>query len=232
MLGEHPAVVRLMKGIFNSNPPKPRYTTTWKVETVTTLLQSWGPNRDLDLKTLTRKLTMLLALTSAGRTSDLCLLSTRLIGKQSGGWKFRLEGLRKTSGPSKPCPSLFFPEFRQARDLCPVKCLEVYLERTAGHRGALTPLLLTTQKPFRPAARDTVANWIKLVLAQAGIDTSVFKAHSTRGAATSKALETGVPLVEILAAADWSSEATFNRFYRRPSDTRGHFGTQVLGVQS
>ncbi|XP_042142878.1 uncharacterized protein LOC121833542 [Ixodes scapularis] len=227
-LGEHPSVVRLMKGVFNSNPPKHRYPTTWRVETVTTLLQSWGPNKDLSLKMLTSKLAMLLALASAGRTSDLCLLSTCHIRKQSAGWELGLSGLRKTSGASKPLPTLFFPAFEEVRELCPVECLQVYLERTAGLRGAHTQLLLTTQKPFRPAARDTVAHWIKHTLMLAGIDTSVFKAHSTRGAATSKAVEVGVPLADILAAADWSSEATFNRFYRRQSDTRAHFGTQVL----
>ncbi|XP_042143625.1 uncharacterized protein LOC121833966 [Ixodes scapularis] len=188
-LGEHPSVVRLMKGVFNSNPPKPRYPTTWRVETVTTLLQSWGPNKDLSLKMLTSKLAMLLALASAGRTSDLCLLSTCHIRKQSAGWELGLSGLRKTSGASKPLPTLFFPAFEEVRELCPVECLQVYLERTAGLRGAHTQLLLTTQKPFRPAARDTVAHWIKHTLTFAGIDTSVFKAHSTRGAATSKAVE-------------------------------------------
>ncbi|CAN7998172.1 unnamed protein product [Ixodes hexagonus] len=229
-LGEHPAVVRLMNRVFNSNPPKPRYSSTWKVETVTALLQSWGSNRDLSLKTLTSKLTMPLALTSAGRTSDLCLLSTRHIRKQQAGWELQLDGLRKTSGPAKPSPTLFFPVFRQTRDLCPVECLEVYLEKSAEHRGAHTQLLLTTQKPFRPAARDTVGNWIKQTLAQAGIDTSVFKAHSTRGAATSKALEAGVPLTNILATADWSSDSSFNRFYRRHTDARAHFGAQVLST--
>ncbi|XP_040065750.1 uncharacterized protein LOC115308775 [Ixodes scapularis] len=195
-LEEHPAVVRLMKGVFNSNPPppppKPRYPTTSKVETVKAFLQSWGPNKDLSLKTLSSKLAMLLALASAGRTSDLCMLSTCHIQKQSTGWELALSGLRKTSGASKPLPALFFPAFKEVRELCPVECLQVYLERTAELRGAHKQLLLTTQRPFRPAARDTVAHWIKRTPTLAGIDTSVFKAHSTRGAATSKAMEVEV----------------------------------------
>ncbi|XP_040066984.1 uncharacterized protein LOC120840475 [Ixodes scapularis] len=152
-LGEHPAVVRLMKGVFNSNPPKPRYPTTWKVETVTTLLQSWGPNKDLSLKTLSSKLAMLLALASAGRTSDLCLLSTCHIQKQSTGWELALSGLRKTSGASKPLPTLFFPAFKEVGELCPVECLQVYLERAAELRGAHKQLLLTIYaKAFPPSS--------------------------------------------------------------------------------
>ena len=53
----------------------------------------------------------------------------------------------------------------------------------------------------------------------AGIDTSVFKAHSVRGASTSSALDRGVPMQDILATADWSRESTFRRFYYRPKES-------------
>ncbi|CAN7982324.1 unnamed protein product, partial [Ixodes hexagonus] len=189
-LGQHPAVSRLLKGIFNTNPPQPRYSVTWRVDTVTTFLSSLGPNDDLSLRQLTYKLVMLLALTSAGRAADLCMLSTSSIRKLPSGWE---------------TDSL----------LCPVQALECYLTRTASLRNSATAVLLTTQKPFHPASRDTVANWIRRTLSLAGIDTKVFKAHSTRGASTSKAFQAGVPLSEILEAVDWSSANTFNRFYQR-----------------
>ena len=44
------------------------------------------------------------------------------------------------------------------------------------------------------------------VLFKAGIDTSVFKAHSIRGATTSAAAEAGMSIPETLEAADWSSQ--------------------------
>ena len=39
-VGQHPLVTRLMKGIANERPPKPRYTTTWDVTKVTTYLSA------------------------------------------------------------------------------------------------------------------------------------------------------------------------------------------------
>ena len=48
----------------------------------------------------------------------------------------------------------------------------------------------------------------------AGIDSQVFKAHSTRGAATSTALRAAIP--EIVRIADWTNENTFKKFYYRP----------------
>ena len=44
------------------------------------------------------------------------------------------------------------------------------------------------------------------------INTQHFSAHSTRGAATSKAKFVGVSTKDILKAANWSSSSTFTRF--------------------
>lgn len=41
-LGEHLLVSRVMRGIFNTNPPRPRYSSTWSVGTVTSYLKSLG----------------------------------------------------------------------------------------------------------------------------------------------------------------------------------------------
>lgn len=49
----------------------------------------------------------------------------------------------------------------------------------------------------------------------AGIDTTKYRGHSTRGAATSNLSSKGFSVAEILARANWSSERTFNKFYRR-----------------
>ena len=51
---------------------------------------------------------------------------------------------------------------------------------------------------------------------KAGIDTSIFKAHSTRGAAASAAAAAGITTADILKAADWGSESVFTKFYYKP----------------
>ena len=60
--------------------------------------------------------------------------------------------------------------------------------------------------------------WIKTVLSDAGIDTSIFKAHIVRGPATSAAYNKGVPAENILKLANWSNETTFRRFYLRSAE--------------
>ena len=56
---------------------------------------------------------------------------------------------------------------------------------------------------------STVGRWIKSVLLSAGIDTSVFKPHSVRGAAVNNAYIMGVQNIEILRTADWTNERTY-----------------------
>ena len=63
-------------------------------------------------------------------------------------------------------------------------------------------LLITVGKPHKPATRNTVARLVKQELTVAGIDTSIYKAHSCRSASSSKAKEIGIPYTEILKRVD------------------------------
>ena len=74
-VGQRPLVVRLLKGLFNQRPPKPRYSRTWNVTKMLTYLKSLGSNESLSLKLLTQRLAMLLALILRHRSSDLVRLS-------------------------------------------------------------------------------------------------------------------------------------------------------------
>jgi hypothetical protein len=61
-MGRLPFVKQLLKGVFNRNPPRPKYFSTWNVKEVVSLLASWGPNDQLNLMQLSKKLATLLAL--------------------------------------------------------------------------------------------------------------------------------------------------------------------------
>ncbi len=76
-VGKHPMVTRLMQGIYNKRPPTPRYSSTWDVRLVTSYIKGLGRNDLLDLKQLSLKLTMLMALVSANRSSELAALDLR-----------------------------------------------------------------------------------------------------------------------------------------------------------
>ena len=107
--------------------------------------------------------------------------------------------------------------------------LEEYVIRTAQLRGSSSQLLLCHTKPHGPASKDTISRWIKQVMFDAGIDTSIFKRHSTRSAATSAAKLASVPLDEIMATAGWRSNSVFAVYYHKPISSAGTFVNAVLG---
>lgn len=88
-------------------------------------------------------------------------------------------------------------------------------------------LFISLIKPYNPVSSATIARWLKSIRAKAGVDTSIFKAHSIRAASTSAAAGAGVTTNDILNAADWSSESVFHKFYYKPEQTN-QFGVSLL----
>ena len=216
-VGQHPLVIRLLKGILNLRPAMPCYQSSWDVSLVLDYFRAQSENIDLPLKTLSHKLAMLLALTAPKRSSELQLLDTRFMRLHPEGVEFRLPGLTKTSSEIS---LVFFTKFERDHNLCVLHCLQAYMEKTRVSHPILAPaqpnqLLISYRRPHAPVKSCTIARWIKSVLGKAGIDTNIFKAHSTRSASTLRALSGGVSLEEVLKMVDWSGPSIFNRFYYR-----------------
>ena len=115
--------------------------------------------------------------------------------------------------------------------LCVVALLKEYIDRTRHLRKKEDQLLISYMKPFKAVTRDTVRRWILLVMSLAGIDTDLFKAHSTRSAATSAAHRRHVPVADIMKAASWRQESTFVKFYKREVEKKNtHFAHAVLSL--
>ena len=58
-----------------------------------------------------------------------------------------------------------------------------------------------------------MAGWVITILGSAGIDTSLFTAHSTKAASTSKAKAKGLSLEDILKRVNWSDKSTSQKHY-------------------
>ena len=232
-IGSHPMVSRLLKGAFHERPPQPRYSATWDVSVVTNHIVSLGDNQNLAFADVTLKLVMLLALTRPSRSMDLTNLDIRFRHYSSEGVTFQSAKLAKQSRQTKPVRDFFFPKFEQNKKLCPVLTLQEYEKRTTDKRSpnGSTQLLIAMIRPHKPVSSSTVARWLKTVLNNAGIDTSIFKAHSVRSAACSSASEAGVTTATILDAADWATETVFQRFYYKPKHNTT-FGHAVLSQLS
>ena len=125
----------------------------------------------------------------------------------------RITDLLKHSNLKNSKFTLKLKKFEKNPAICVVEVLQEYLKRTRVIRGNEKQLLISFSKPYAAVTTSTILRWIKSVLFEAGINVSIFKAHSTRAASCSKAKREGVPIKEILKHAGWRNNRTFEKYY-------------------
>ena len=226
-IGEHPLIVRFMKGFYNVNPPRPRYQSTWDVAHVLNFMRTSDANEVLDLTRLSRKCVTLLALLSCLRVSELASIHRGSVVTTQQQVSFTLGRPRKAQHTGAlQCITL--PSCSDSK-VCPVACMRQFLLKSDAERpSTTTSLFMSLVHPYRPVTGSTIGRWIKDFLADAGVDTESFSAHSTRGAAASAAASSGLSVSTILRAANWSSERTFATFYNRPIAETTTFADTIL----
>jgi site-specific recombinase XerD len=221
--GQHTVIKNLMKGIFNDRPPRPRYSSTWDVNTVLEKIKLWGDNSVLSMKQLSHKLAMLVALTTACRGSELKAMNPSTMIDRGSEVEFPIEVLTKGKTPSKPHLSLVLKEFEANPNLDVIKCLRTYLGKTRAWRCSeqqKSQLFLSFIDKHRSVLSCTLAGWLKSIMDAAGVDTTTYKAHSTRAASTSKAQLQGLSVEQIVKQGNWTKAKTFQKFYFK------HIGTE------
>lgn len=227
-------VKRLLKGAYKLRPATPKYSFTWDPQVVLDFIASWVPNRDLTLERITKKLVILLALTTAHRVQTLSLIKIDNIKISPSGVQIGIVDIIKTSAAGREQPVLLLPYFIENKAICPATTLEDYLLATKDIRPtSIKSLLLTFKRPYKPATSQTISRWIKQVLGASGVDVATFSAHSTRHAATSTAHASGISLDAIRKTAGWTARSrSFAQFYNRQIVPDNNFAKAVLLVNN
>lgn len=205
---------KLFKFFYKERPLRPRYSSFWPVDKVLNYLKSWHPPSNLDMKKLTLKTISLMALSCSDRGQTIHMASIDSMTIYDSKIEFiinqRRKNTRRVLKPTKiVCVST------EIEELNVLSYISNYLERSKEFRNDQKQLFLSW-KTKKPVTRPTIARWLKHVLYLSGIDTSIFKAHSYRGAGLSKAFQRGVPIHQIIAAGDWTNASTFHRYYNAP----------------
>ena len=171
---------------------------------------------------------MLLLLVSSQRGQTVVNLTIDDLVLERDKVVFKMKVLLKHNRLGDPLDTLTLKAFQDSKRLCVVRALTEYLKRTEDLRSS-SQLLISFARPFGSISRDTLARWTITVMKEAGIDTSKYKGHSTRGAATSAACRLGVPLNMILKRASWRSADSFARFYnKRLEEEEAEVGLALL----
>jgi hypothetical protein len=224
-VGQHPYIIQMLKGVFNSRPPQVKLVPEWDLFQVLNALQKkpFEPLHKASLKIITLKTVFMIAITSFRRCSD--LQSFRLgqdnVNIQSKGITFIRHGLAKQDRQSHRKATVFIPAFPENKKLDPRRCMYYYLKATEKFRKAPdgvdeTKVFLGLNEPHRPVSAQTISHWIVQTLRLCLNDPKLkVKAHSTRAIGPSFALFKGASIESIMNAADWSSESTFVKAYLR-----------------
>ena len=226
-VGEHPLVVRCLKGIFNLRPALPKNKDIWNPDEVLRKLKLISPAHVLTLRQLTLKLVLLLALVTGQRVQTLHLLDLGNLQKTDECYVFTINECIKTTRPGKHIAPLKLYKFKESPSLCVYLYLTEYIDRTKPLRGNDNRLLITYMKPYTAVSKQTISRWIRFQLKICGVDINKYSAHSTKSASTSK-VSKFLPIEHILKAANWSNESTFARFYKKELNKDNLFANTLL----
>ena len=177
----HFLVCRYHKGVFNKLKPVPKYNNIWSVDTVLDYLSLFWPLQEINnLKELTLKLVMLIALTTGQRCQTLTFLDTseQYMQKNDTCLNFALTQHLKQDKPGKVFGNVRLYKY-PVRELCVYEILDSCLRPTEKLRNS-SKLLVSYIKPYKAVTSSTIGRWIKTLLGQAGADTEIFSGHSTR----------------------------------------------------
>ena len=224
-VGEDPHVKRIFRFFWRKRPVFPRFRVTWDVSQVLTYLSSLHPPSSLSLKFLTLKALTLLAICSSDRAQTLESIDIEHSEVTADAIYFPIYTLLKCSKRNRKVTVVKCVKFEES-ELDVSLYVTSYLQRTLALRirsvrqGLPKPrqlfLSYFTGKPLR---RASIAKYLLDTLSLAGIDTSCFRAHSTRGALPSVMARKGCSPHVILEQGDWKRLGTFQRYYNKPSDT-------------
>jgi len=218
-LSEEKVLHYIQMSAFRKRPLRPRYESVWDVSRLFTYLKKLGPVETANFSTTRQRLICLLYLDGFCRAANIEAI-------HFGTVVVRGRGLAKTFSYRFCRAKSWRPDGRPDYEPPHVICAHaggdfaVSTPHNAGRYLELTNLCHSQDKGFIldekrkfSIGRQRIAKIMLSSMEAAGIDTGVFKAHSTRAAASTKAFFMGVPIRSLLARGGWSSESTFKIWY-------------------
>ena len=193
----------LHAGATKLKTPNSKISVTWNAKDLLTYLKDWKVDAASPLREIATKLATFLTCLSVQRVHTISLIDSRNIKfDQEATYLYIFEDLKVQRNRPK---FVMKATLHESDPLETSRLLRIYLDRTAAFRrsnaqdGFPDHLFLSYVTPYRPVTADTLARWIPGVLKNAGIDTSVFGAHSMGGAAASAARNSNAPLDAVLS---------------------------------
>ncbi|CAG8747805.1 1274_t:CDS:2, partial [Cetraspora pellucida] len=176
-IGSHPIIVKVMRGVYNKNLPLPTDDEIVNLVPAFDKVQFFGNNNAIDILSLLRKVSFLLSITIASRTSNLIRINASFMVLTAHEAMFSIRSLKKH-------------KISLAHGSNKLALKKIYV-RHYSELPEISPLDTSSKLP----APDTVARWIKDMLYEASPD---LKAKDARSLAAFYGQSSGTDLSTIL----------------------------------
>ena len=164
---------------------------------------------------LLQKAATLLLLASGKRPKEIRDLTLSGTTRLPYKYIFTIPVHTKTSRAKVPADREFeIKKFPSNPKVCPYTTLYDYIKRTESCRRC-DNIFITTTGTYSAVAGATLARWTRVVMDNAGIDTSFFSPYSTRVASASKLASKTGSLQRVLELGKWRGTSSFFNHYLR-----------------
>lgn len=221
-LSSNVLVKQILRSIASNKCRERPNQSVWDTNILVSWLSSHSVNPE-SLYEVSRRCAILLLLCSGRRVHDLTLLSVGKeslmmnneensvtlwprFGSKTDSASFIQSGWKLFSNEDNP----------NLNPVLWVKTLRL-LGKTRREEANIENLFVATRGTAKAASRTIIAGWVKSVLKEAGIDATP---GSVRSAVASRGWIDNQPLDKIMARANWRSENTFLKFYKKEIQSR------------
>jgi hypothetical protein len=212
LLGQHPLVVSVMEAVKQQIPPQPKYQESWDLNILLDYIDlNLSTNSQLSLPQLRSKAITLLRLSSISRSTDLLRIKYSSVKFTSTQVSFDFKPIKN----SKSIIHTNVQRLDSKPSLCPVAVLETYIHQFRDITRINDQVFLSITPPFMEVSSQVIAKDTLELMKAAGLDTVKYKAHSTRMAAATAAIDKGVSVEDVMKVGRWLSWSVFERFYNR-----------------
>ena len=220
----------VIRSFIIERPVARRDSVAWNMDIVLRYLCSrkFEPLGLVPIRELTKKTLFLVTMALAKRVSEMQAISCDVGFNQEGAvvsllLNFRAKNDNKVRRLNrnflvKSLSQLMGRE--QERQLCPVRALRYYLDRTRNLRGNIKNLFLAPKNTARPASKNGLAYYLKTTVVEAHKEASeetlrVCKVRSqeVRAVSTSLAFTHNLSIDSVIEAAQWRSNSVFASHY-------------------
>lgn len=216
-VGMHPLMIKLFNGFYQERPKTHKIFPQWNVDSVLDSIIKWGENGNLSLTKLTWKLAMLMSLSAASRCSEMAYLDLQHASFNPEGIEFLLTRHKKNQKNST-LPGKIFISKIELKSICPVLCLEEYINRTsdARNKGSSNLVFRSISHPEAGVTPRTISRWLTSCIQESGFKVDNLIGHSVRSKSVSKANFKGMSTRDIIRAVGWKSNSCFFKYYLNP----------------